>query len=184
MSISSTAARTYPPEPGDSLGAVEALLAAHDHTDPLTPGQHYLLSTPGSGQGVELPGQVLAVLRQVVGAMNAGQAVAVVPVAESVSTTQAAALLGVSRPTVVKLLEQGAMAYEQVRSHRRIDLGEVMAYRQARREAQHADLDALGGGDDEPVEQMLARLKSTRAILAERRRATARSATAARAAAS
>ena len=175
MSISSTA-HTYPPEGGDSLGAVEAFLAAHEHTDPAA-RQHYLLSAPGSGQGVEVPEQVLQVLRQVVGAMHSGQAVAVVPVAETVSTTQAAALLGVSRPTVVKLLEQGAMAYEQTRSHRRIDLSEVLAYRQARHEAQHADLDALGGGDDEPVDQMLARLKTTRAILAKRRHA-AESATA------
>ena len=129
---------------------MEAFLRAQDHTDAPTPGQHHLLTAPGSGQGVEVPEQVLQVLRQVVGAMRSGQAVAVVPVTESVSTTQAAVLPGVSRPTVVKLLEQGAMAYEQVRSHRRIDLSEVMAYRQARREAQHADLDALGGDDDEP----------------------------------
>lgn len=184
MSISSMAARTYPPEPGNSLEAVEAFLAAHDRVDPPTPEQHYLLSAPGSGQGVEVPEQVLQVLRQVVGAMSSGQAVTVVPVSQSVSTTQAAVLLGVSRPTVVKLLEQGAMAYEQVRSHRRIDLDEVMAYRQARREAQYADLDALGGDDDEPVEQMLARLKSTRAILAERRCSAARSTPVARSAAS
>ena len=184
MSVSAAAARTYTPEGGEALEAVEAFLRAHDHADPPTPGQHYLLSAPGSEQGVEVPEQVLQVLRQVVGAMHSGQAVAVVPVAETVSTTQAAVLLGVSRPTVVKLLEQGAMAYEQVRSHRRIDLSEVLAYRQARREAQYADLDALGGGDDEPVEQMLARLKTTRAILAERRRAAVGSAAAARAAAS
>lgn len=181
MSISSTA-RTYPPGAGEAVGAVAAFLAAGDHADPGAPGQHYLLSAAGSGQGVEVPEQVLAVLRQVVAAMHSGQAVAVVPVAQSVSTTQAAVLLGLSRPTVVKLLEQGAMAYEQAGSHRRIDLGEVMAYRQARRQAQYADLDALGGDDDEPVEQMLARLKTTRALLSQRRRAAA--AAGARAAAS
>ena len=58
------------------------------------------------------------------------------------STTEAAALLGVSRPHVVKLVETGLLPHRMAGTHRRILLEDVLAYKK-RRDAGHASLDEL-----------------------------------------
>src|SRR6266511_2543238 len=60
----------------------------------------------GGGERIELPAEVFEVLRQVVLAMTEGQAVTVAPHHQTLTTQEAADLLGVSRPTLVRLLEQ------------------------------------------------------------------------------
>ena len=62
----------------------------------------------------------------------------------SVTTGEAAKILGVSRPQLIKHLEAGALAYQMSGSHRRIRLIDVLAYRdrvdeQARYGARHHD---------------------------------------------
>jgi excisionase family DNA binding protein len=51
----------------------------------------------------------------------------VVPRAKKLTTQGAADFLGISRPTLVKLLEQGAMPFDKVGRHRRVTLGDVLA---------------------------------------------------------
>lgn len=49
------------------------------------------------------------------------------------TTTQAAEIVGVSRPTLVRLLELGEISYAQPGTHRRLKLSDVLAYRDERR---------------------------------------------------
>ena len=74
--------------------------------------------------------EVFEVLRDVVDAMAQGQAVTIAPVHQRLTTQEAADLLGVSRPTVVKLLESGEIPFEQPGRHRRVRLADVLAYRE------------------------------------------------------
>ena len=56
------------------------------------------------GQTVPLPLEAFNVLREVVEAMQVGKAITVAPVDQMLTTQEAANFLGISRPTLVKLL--------------------------------------------------------------------------------
>jgi excisionase family DNA binding protein len=164
---------TYLPEAGDRrLGKISDLLSAHEAAGKSQSAPRYLLVGPDSDEQVELPSEVYRVLRQVVEAMNRGLAVTVVPQSQTMTTQQAAELLGVSRPTLIRLLETGRIPYERVGSHRRVLLRDVLAYREQRREAQYRALEATSVDldDEQDVEKVLASLREARRHVAERTR--------------
>ena len=67
--------------------------------------------------------------------MREGKVITLVPRTQRLTTQEAADFLGVSRPTMVKLLEDGKIPYEQPGRHRRILFTDLLAYT----ERQHAD---------------------------------------------
>jgi len=100
------------------------------------------LVTP-DGSLVHLPPAVYQVLSQVITAMRAGRAITVAPLAQRLTTQEAADLLGISRPTMVKLLDDGKLPFEQPGRHRRIRLDDLLAYRDERRRERSKALDEL-----------------------------------------
>lgn len=100
------------------------------------------LSGP-NGEQLVLPAEVVEILRDVVEAMAQGQAVTIAPVHQRLTTQEAADLLGVSRPTLVKLLESGEIPFEQPGRHRRIRLVDVLAYRERASVERRAALDRM-----------------------------------------
>ena len=95
------------------------------------------------GTDLVLPKEIFEVLNSVVKAMAAGQAVLVAPIHQRLTTQQAADLLGISRPTFVKLLESGEIDYEQPGRHRRVLLADVMKYRRHRSKRRREALDRM-----------------------------------------
>jgi excisionase family DNA binding protein len=85
-----------------------------------------------SGEEIELPHSVFAVLARVVHEMAQGNAVRVMPVYAELTTQHAANLLNVSRPFLVKLLEEGEIPYKKVGTHRRIRLEDPLVYKEHR----------------------------------------------------
>jgi excisionase family DNA binding protein len=67
----------------------------------------------------------------------------VAPLAQRLTTQEAADLLGVSRPTLIKLLADGRIPFEQPGRHRRIRLDDLLAYRDRRRNERSNSLDEL-----------------------------------------
>lgn len=169
-----SAQETYLPEDVEDLAEVRDFLAAHEAAgrDPISP--RYLLVGAEQGNQVEIPAEIHRVLVQVVAALSAGLAVTVAPQAMTLTTQQAADLLGISRPTLVKILNDGAIPYEQVNTHRRVMLADVLAYRERRRDAQYAALAATSVDieDEDDLDVTLARLREAKRIAAQRRRDT------------
>lgn len=99
----------------------------------------------GKDTAIELPDEVLSLLVQVLGQMANGNGVRVVPVHAELTTQQAADILNVSRPHLVKLVEGGAMPFHLVGTHRRIKLGDLLVYKagfEAEQDAYLAELTA------------------------------------------
>lgn len=90
-----------------------------------------------------LPRQAVALLRDLLSEMAQGNAVTIVPTHAELTTQEAANILNVSRPHLVKLLEQGAIPYFKVGTHRRIRYQDLMAYQAERERASQQALDAL-----------------------------------------
>jgi excisionase family DNA binding protein len=90
------------------------------------------------GDAVALPESAREGLERLVSYMAADMAVTMKPFDEILTTREAAELLGMSRPYLVHLLETEAIGipFEKVGpgagGHRRIRLGDVLAYRQDR----------------------------------------------------
>lgn len=122
-----------PEEPLDDLVAALGRLDA---------GPNTILSGP-DGERLVLPAEVFKVLRGVVAAMADGEAVTIASVHQRLTTQEAADLLGVSRPTLVKLLESGEIPFEQPGRHRRVRLTDVLSYRQRRSIQRRESLDRM-----------------------------------------
>ena len=157
---------TYVSDPDGPVVEIYEMLGGHH-------GATYYLASSIPGERVELPPTLYRVLHQVVDALRQGLAVTVVPHAQTLTTQQAADLLGVSRPTVIKLLDAGRIPFERVGAHRRVLLHDLMDFRERRRAAQYAALEATAVDLDEEgdLESMLSDLREARRATAARLRA-------------
>ncbi|MFE7749498.1 helix-turn-helix domain-containing protein [Streptomyces sp. NPDC057428] len=90
-----------------------------------------------------LPSEVYEALVVVVRALSEGKAVTVAPVNTTLTTQEAADLLGVSRPTLVKILDEGSIPFSRPGRHRRVLLADVLAYKEKRRTRRSSGLDRL-----------------------------------------
>lgn len=122
------------------------------------------------GQQTPLPLELYEVLTRVVNSMQEGKAITVAPVGQKLTTQQAADLLGISRPTLIKFLDQGVLPYERLANsrHRRIRLNDLIAFEKEQRRRRRETLDGLtrdaveGGIYDHPAEAYHDALAATR----------------------
>ncbi|WP_175883148.1 helix-turn-helix domain-containing protein [Burkholderia sp. BCC0044] len=84
---------------------------------------------------VELPTSALRLLVDILAELADGNAVKVVPVHAELTTQEAADLLNVSRPHLIKLLESKALPYHKTGKHRRVRFSDLMRYKTERDQA-------------------------------------------------
>ena len=78
---------------------------------------------------VELPTSALRLLVDILAELADGNAVKVVPVHAELTTQEAADLLNVSRPHLVKLLEDGVLPFHKTGKHRRVRFADLMLFK-------------------------------------------------------
>ncbi len=100
-------------------------------------------SDTGESESVLIPTGAYQLLIEILSQMSQGNAVALVPVHAELSTQQAANLLNVSRPYLIKLLESGEIPHRKVGKHRRILATDLYQYKALDDEKRSKSLDEL-----------------------------------------
>lgn len=128
---------------------VESLHVAE--IDPLSAFDFVLNSDPegiptlvgADGQRAAFPIVLLDILRNSVRLLKAHYGVTVIATNNYLTTQEAANLLGVSRPTLVGLLESGQISFDKVGNRRRVQVQALEAYQALRETEQRNKLDRL-----------------------------------------
>lgn len=128
------------PDPADG----EALAGLNDEISRSFESEGYRPCLIGpDGSHLELPHSVFEALAFVVRGMAAGQTMTLVPSGKQLTTQQAADMLHMSRPHLIKLLDRGAIPFERVGTHRRLSVDDVLNYKAERAREREEQLDEL-----------------------------------------
>ena len=102
-----------------------------------------LTTTDGSHPTVELPPAALKLIGQLLGAMSEGRPITLMPSTQELSTVEAAHFLNVSRPFVIKEIEEGRLPHRKVGTHRRVAFEDLIAYAREMRKRQERALERM-----------------------------------------
>ncbi|WP_370440796.1 excisionase family DNA-binding protein [Kineococcus halophytocola] len=108
-----------------ALEAVRKYLSSH----PSTPAVIELVSDDAEGEHLLVPRSAVELLARILTYMSSGDAVSVVPNHAQLTTQQAADVLNVSRPYLIKLLDHEQIEYTKVGKHRRIKASSLLEYK-------------------------------------------------------
>ena len=95
------------------------------------------------GRGVAVPEAIVKLFDVILMNAQLGRPVSIVPEHQELTTQRAANLLGVSRPFLVELLEDGAIPYHMAGSHRRVYLKDIQAYKRRRDRGRHRAINRM-----------------------------------------
>jgi excisionase family DNA binding protein len=97
----------------------------------------------------EIEGPVAQGVLALLDAVASGATIDLTELPADLTTGQAADILGVSRPTVISLIDKGVLGASRIGSHRRLKTSEVFAYREQARHDRGTALDEVVAISDE-----------------------------------
>lgn len=98
---------------------------------------------------IGVPVSAVQLLVRILDEMGKGNAVAVIPVRPEITTQEAAEMLGISRPSLIQLLDEGRISFRKVKTHRRVRLDSLLAYQRRLMADRKAVLAELAAYDQE-----------------------------------
>lgn len=101
------------------------------------------------GRNVDLPKDVSAIVTTVLESLSKGSRVVISTTPKELRTTAAAEMLGISRPTLLKLVREGELPSHKVGAHHRFLLNDVLEYRDKQQEIKREHFLAVRGSLDE-----------------------------------
>ncbi len=108
-----------------------------------------LAQDDGSVETIMLTPALTASLLEVLRLVSSGCGFRMIPVEAELTTQQAADLLNVSRPYLIKLIEGGDIPFTKTGRHRRIRANDLFSYRDRRDTTRSTALEALARTDAE-----------------------------------
>ncbi|HTU92833.1 MAG TPA: helix-turn-helix domain-containing protein [Gemmataceae bacterium] len=102
-----------------------------------------ILDDGKEAEAVAVPSSAFRLFLQLLTEMSQGNAVTLIPTRTELTTQQAADLLNVSRPYLVKLLDEGKIPHRSVGKYRRVRFDDLMDYKRKDDEARAKVLDQL-----------------------------------------
>lgn len=121
---------TASPRDAQDLARVVDFVDAHISRYGSAPEPQFYLSGADANERVELTQELFLVLKYAADELSRGRSIRILAREQEISTQQAADLLGLSRPTVVKLIEDGELAATVPgKTRRKLRLAEVLDYR-------------------------------------------------------
>ena len=163
MSATTAAVVSPAPTDADELAKVLRFIEAHEARHGTFPEPAFL-SGAGEHDRVELTEQLHTILKRVVQALSHGQSISILTRDQEISTQQAAEILGLSRPTVVRLIDEGELsAHVPGAVRRRLRLADVLAYREELRDRRnHFITESSEDYDDTDTAEVAALLAEAR----------------------
>lgn len=101
------------------------------------------------GEKLEVPVALRGLVGQVIAAVARGESVTVGTLPKELSTSVAAEQLGVSRPTLMKLIAAGELPAHKAGTHTRVLTADVAAFHRTRLDKQQRALDEMRALEDE-----------------------------------
>ena len=101
------------------------------------------------GRNVDLPKDVSVIVTTVLESLSKGYRVVISTTPKELRTTAAAEMLGISRPTLLKLVREGELPSHKVGAHHRFLLNDVLEYRDKQQEIKREHFLAVRGSLDE-----------------------------------
>lgn len=111
--------------------------------------QLQLLGQDGKTHQVEIPASALKLLIEVLIQLGQGNSVNIIPVHAELTTQEAADILNMSRPTLIKILDNSEIPYSRKGNRRKIALLDVLNYKNTLDENRLKALNELSALDQE-----------------------------------
>lgn len=140
--MNTIAHRQLPPTPQNAAIARTCGQRLSQYMQGQTPLKLQVIATE-QVEPIELPAEAVALLMDILTAMAAGRGVAIIPQNAELTTVQAAEILNVSRPFLIKLLNEKKIPHRKVGKHRRVRVEDIMAYKATIDRERAAILDQL-----------------------------------------